>query len=259
MIVEGLTKQHYPFYNVARDSPVTKSCRTKRGKIFIKALSGRVAEIETKDDLKNPRLQDTTSRPTTAEPGKRKGHAKPKSLLLLTPEKGATQRVSTMKIRKTLSVKPTGQRRIHLFIFPDAHHLLICYFVLLYRKNSTIPCVHQQSTRVFRDGPLASLSCGTSVWKAESVCVEYRVYWLFFRQMSQARQSERLTAVFTLFCVLFVWFMYVSWMKEVRRCVLCDYPRGWRCQTVFSIAVRKHAGSVRANVYCYMCIPLVLL
>ena len=163
MIVEGLTKQNYPFYNVARDSPVTKSCRTKRGKIFIKALSGRVAEIETKDDLQNPRLQDTTSRPTTAEPGKRKGHAKPKSLLLLTPEKGATQRVSTMKIRKTLSVKPTGQRRIHLFIFPDAHHLLICYFVLLYRKNSTIPCVHQQSTRVFRDGPLASLSCGTSV------------------------------------------------------------------------------------------------
>ena len=40
---------------------MTKTCWAKRGKMFIKAVSGRIVEIRLKDELQDLRLQDATS------------------------------------------------------------------------------------------------------------------------------------------------------------------------------------------------------
>ena len=61
VIVEDLTKGNYHLCNVARDDPVVKLCWTVRGKIFVKAHSGKIIEIKLKADLQNPRLKDTAS------------------------------------------------------------------------------------------------------------------------------------------------------------------------------------------------------
>ena len=54
VIVEDLRKRNNHPYSVARDNPMTRSCWTKNGKIFIKAVSGRLAEIKSTDDLQDP-------------------------------------------------------------------------------------------------------------------------------------------------------------------------------------------------------------
>ena len=61
VIAEDLTARNYQLYCYARQADVTKSCWTRKGKIFIQTHSGKTAQIKCKGDLSDPTLQATSS------------------------------------------------------------------------------------------------------------------------------------------------------------------------------------------------------